>query len=194
MPVAIAGMISQPTSADAELNEKFNPMSPKPQFIRCTHTTQAGAPCRAWAIRDSDPPACASHAGRARGGAPPGNQNPRTHGFYAPALDPQELADLVMYSDDMTLDDEIGCARVALRRLLVLLDASDVRNYEDPDDAEPMTHADYARLMGLALQATRTIARLLRDKRALSGDAADGIAGAIGQALDELASEWGLVL
>ena len=32
------------------------------------------------------------------------------------------------------------------------------------------------------------------DQRALSGAASDGIAGAIGQALDELATEWGVEL
>jgi hypothetical protein len=38
------------------------------------------------------------------------------------------------------------------------------------------------------------IARLLRDKRALSGKAADGISGAIAQALDEMGTEYGLPL
>ena len=94
----------------------------------------------------------------------------------------------------MTLDDEIGCARVALRRLLILLDASDASRFDDPADVQPMTRADYARLMGLALQAARTIARLLRDKRALSDTAADGITGAIGTALDELSTIWGVSL
>jgi hypothetical protein len=44
--------------------------------------------CTAWAMRDSHPALCASHAGRTTGaGAPNGNQNRRTrgrsHGFYA---------------------------------------------------------------------------------------------------------------
>ena len=38
------------------------------------------------------------------------------------------------------------------------------------------------------------VARLLRDQRALSGAAADGIAGAIATALDELTSELGVKL
>ena len=150
----------------------------------CSHRKPDGTPCRAWAIRGSDPPTCASHARRARGGAPPGNTNAATHGFYSPVLRPDELADLVACADDITLDDEIALARVILRRLAGMLIAP-------PDALEP---ADTARLASLALQATRTIARLLRDKRALSGDAADGIAGAISQALDELSSEWGIDL
>jgi hypothetical protein len=170
-------------------------MSHSPQSTRCTHTTKAGTPCRAWAIKGSDPPVCSAHAGRNAGAGPPeSNQNARTHGFYSSALDPTELADLAAYSPNMSLDDEIACARVALRRLLQMLDASHIAPFEDPTDAQPLTRDDYARLMGLALQATRTIARLLRDKRALSGDAADGIAGAIGSALDELTSLWGVQL
>ena len=60
--------------------------------------------------------------------------------------------------------------------------------------AAQLTPADVCRLFGLSLQATRTIARLLRDKRALTGEAADGISGAIAQALDELSTEWGIDL
>ena len=53
---------------------------------------------------------------------------------------------------------------------------------------------DLARLMALHSQNASRLGRLLRDKRALSGEAADGLAGAIGQALDELSTEWGIDL
>ena len=53
---------------------------------------------------------------------------------------------------------------------------------------------DLARLMALHSQNASRLGRLLRDKRALSGEAADGIAGAISQALDELSTEWGIDL
>ena len=52
----------------------------------------------------------------------------------------------------------------------------------------------FARYIALALQATRTVARLLRDSRAISGEASDGLCAAIGQALDELSTEWGIDL
>jgi hypothetical protein len=162
---------------------------------RCSHVTTRGAPCRAYAMRNTDPPACAAHAGRNVGaGAPPRNQNARTHGFYSSVLRPDELADLVTYADDLSLDDEISCARVALRRLLTLLESPQLAPFEDPNDSHALTTKDYTQITALALQATRTIARLLRDARALSGEAADGIAGAIAHALDELASEWGVDL
>jgi hypothetical protein len=123
----------------------------------CSHRKPDGTPCRAWAIRGSDPPTCASHARRARGGAPPGNTNAATHGFYSPVLRPDELADLVACADDLTLDDEIACARVIMRRLLGIL--TEFENGSRLDEI--------ARLASLALQATRTIARLLTAQKTL---------------------------
>jgi hypothetical protein len=171
-------------------------MPRKARNVPCTFTTKSGRPCKAHAVKGTDPPACAAHAGRTAdaAGAPPNNQNARTHGFYSSVLNPEELADLILYADDLSLDDEIACARVSLRRLLALLDASTLATYEEPENQRALTPTDYARLTGLALQATRTIARLLRDQRALTGEAADGIAGAIAQALDELSTEWGIEL
>ena len=71
-------------------------MPPNPNRRRCTATTKSGAPCRAWAVRDSNPPLCAAHARITTGaGAPAGNQNRRTHGAYAaPRFDPPSLAQL----------------------------------------------------------------------------------------------------
>jgi hypothetical protein len=53
---------------------------------------------------------------------------------------------------------------------------------------------DLARLMALHSQNASRLGRLLRDKRALSGEAADGIDDATSQALDELSSDWGIEL
>jgi len=270
-------------------------MARNPQKIPCSHTGPGGRGCRAWAVRGSEPPLCATHArgragSRGEGGrsqaAQPGSENATTRGFYSTVLRPDELADLVTYAGDLSLDHEIACARVALRRVLTLLNApmpasgsvvveaapaedadstsaspGDVRLSDDdrclsqddrclshddrclshpdrclshPDrclshddrclshddrclshDDRCLSHpdrclshpdrclshpdswlspSDYARLAGLALQAIRTVAKLMRDRRALSGEAADGIAGAIAQALDELSTEWGISL
>jgi hypothetical protein len=102
-------------------------------------------------------------------------------GFYAGEFRADELADLVALGDDMSLVDEIACARVALRRVIQLLG-------REPDAG--ITTAEYARLGQLAFSGARTVARLLRDQRALSGDAAKGLASAIATALDELGGEW----
>ena len=54
--------------------------------------------------------------------------------------------------------------------------------------------AEMARLLALLGQNASRIGRLLRDQRALSGESADGLLGAIGQALDELSTELGVDL
>jgi hypothetical protein len=48
---------------------------------RCSATCANGKPCRAWALRGSEPPLCAAHSGKV--GAPPGNKNAQTHGYYS---------------------------------------------------------------------------------------------------------------
>jgi len=68
-------------------------------------------------------------------------------------------------------------------RLTELIDAA------DPDDVRTLV-----KLFSLHAQNASRMGRLLRDQRALSGQAADGISGAIAQALDELSSEWGTPL
>jgi hypothetical protein len=58
-----------------------------------------------------------------------------------------------------------------------------------PDDVQTLI-----KLFSLHAQNASRLGRLLRDQRALSGAAADGIAGAIAQALDELSTELGTEL
>ncbi len=161
-------------------------MSPKPQFIRCSHATAAGAPCKAWAMHAPTPggpdqPTCAAHAGRARGGAPVGNQNARTHGFYGRLLSQQEVRDLLFYAVDMNLDDEVACARVALRRVLEFVQ----------QDSGDLNREQYIQVIKLIFYGTRTIARLLRERHNLSDDTTDRLTRIFGKALDDLGAEWG---
>jgi hypothetical protein len=130
----------------------------------CTATTRAGRPCRAWAVRGSDPPRCAAHATAAGS----------SHASHALALCRDELA-------HPTLDGEITIARDMLRRLVETL-------------RDGTSGGELVQLAQTCFAGTRTVAGLLRDKRALSGGAADGLMGAIGQALDELSTEWGVDL
>jgi hypothetical protein len=158
---------------------------------KCTAQTAAGQPCRGWAVHDSDPPLCAPHAGLTVGaGAPPGNQNRRTHGFYSRTFERAEIDDLVVFASCETLDDEIACARVALRRVFRLLLAGTTPGPEPT----PLAAPDYLRLVALAFQGTRTVARLLRDRHELGDDDEDGISTFMAQALDELSEEWGIDL
>lgn len=151
-------------------------------MARCSATTTAGAPCKAWAVRGTDPPLCATHAGLTVGaGAPYGNQNAVRHRFYSHYFNNQDLADLVAHLDNVDdIDDEIAIVRVMLGRLLPRL--------ESPAE---LPTAEIAALVPLVLSCTGRIAQLLRDRRALSGKAGDSLLEALGVALDELSTEWG---
>ena len=145
----------------------------------CTATTRAGTPCRAWAVPGSRPPRCAAHGGATTPpGAPPGNKNAQTHGFYSatsgldaatPNID-AIIADL--YARQQALSDYLTAAH----------------------DDEETTIEKLIPVFTLHAQNASRLGRLLRDKRALTGEAADGIAGAIAQALDELSTELGTPL
>jgi hypothetical protein len=161
---------------------------PRPHYQRCSHPTAAGRPCRAWAVRGSDPPLCSAHAGRNQrqhpggvgAGAPPGNQNHTVHGFYSSALSPAEVADLLAHTGASTLEGEIACARIALRRVLAHLTAAGVG----------LSPLDYAKLASLAFQGARTVARLVRDNHALGGRSSDELYAIFDQVLDDLSGAW----
>ncbi len=149
--------------------------------------TRAGKPCRAAALPGSNPPHCAAHGGTGKKPGAPApvsdpqltdpstkrnrrNQNARKHGFYAS----YEAAGI-------TIDDVL--ADLAAKQA-ALSDYIDAHLTAEDADLAALTH-----LFELHAQTASRLGRLLRDKRALTGEAADGIAGAIAQALDELATE-----
>lgn len=104
-----------------------------------------------------------------------GSEPPRcsAHGGGNPGARQQER--------EAALGEEIVVVRRLLWRLVEHLE-------EHPE----LGLQEMALIASMLLDTTRTMARLLRDERALRGETAEGIAGAIGQALDELAVEWGL--
>jgi hypothetical protein len=93
---------------------------------------------------------------------------------------------MAAFVSDPTLDDEIWLQRVLNHRLFHYLDES-----EPGVTLEVETLVKVAAALGAG---TTRVARLLRDRRALSGQSADGIAGAIAAALDELTTELGIHL
>lgn len=119
---------------------------------------------------------------RRKRGAQPGNQNAARHGFYSDQFAPDELALIAAFTQDPTIDDELWMQRVFNRRLL---------RYSS---REEMPTADLVELAKALAIGTGRVARLLRDKRALSGEAADGLAGAIALALDEISTELNVEL
>lgn len=143
---------------------------------RCTATTRKGNPCRAWSVPNTQPPRCAAHGGAQKPpGAPVGNRNATTHGLYASNTTPHAL----------TISDIISDLAAKQETLSDYIQAQLATNA----DLDALTN-----LFALHAQTASRLGRLLRDQRALSGQAADGLAGAIGQALDELSSELGVEL
>jgi len=125
--------------------------------------------CKAWAMRGSEPPICAPHAAGLLG-APLGNRNALTHGFYATTLAPDDLKELDEDVFEDVLDDEVLILRVALRRLQRMI-LSGLTSGANP---QPLNVQDYARFIGLTFQGINTLTRLLRVRKDLpEGDRLD---------------------
>jgi len=105
-------------------------------------------------------------------------------GFYRHTLSDEELADLVSCADEDSLEDEIACTRIAVRRTLELLNRG----------AETMSETEFLRAAALVFRGTRTIALLLREQRALTGGEEGRLQEVFGAALDALGEEWGMEL
>ena len=103
--------------------------------------------------------------------------------FYSDQFTTDELALVAAFVADPTLDDEIWMQRVLNRRLL---------GHAAPMEGGPPIKVDVLVKVAEALAiGTGRVARLLRDKRALSGEATEGLAEAIARALDEFSTESG---
>jgi hypothetical protein len=160
---------------------------------RCTATCADGSPCRAWAVRGTHPPRCAPHGGgQAPVGGRPGNTNALTHGYFADPSLPPALGD----DPDVTLSETgadlpHGCTIDAIIRMLYQKQVA-LDEYIDRILLTGMPSVyELIHLLRIHGQNASRLGRLLRDRRALSGEAADGISAAIAQALDELHSELG---
>jgi hypothetical protein len=160
--------------------------------------------CNAWARRDSDQALCGAHAHLAANeaarepidqpspshGGQPGNQNRLIHGFYRHTLQPEETADLDEGARATDLGAEILIARLALRRTLAMLYTGTTLGQEP----RPLALEEILRLIALAFQGVRTVARLLAIKRDLDPENIDPFTEAIYEALDQLSEEWGIEL
>lgn len=95
-----------------------------------------------------------------------GNENARTHGAYS----------------GPNLSDRIADLDRKIQSLSAYID----------EKQEDLKAEEYSDLLSLFGQLLSRLGRLMRDHRAITGEAADGIAGAIAQALDELGTELGI--
>lgn len=103
-------------------------------------------------------------------GAPRGNQNARKHGFYSKVLDEAERLDFELATDVEGIDDEIALLRVKIKSLLE----------RDPENIK------------LIMQATNTLARLLRTRYNISQEDKKGLKEAIANVLRDVALPLGI--
>ena len=103
-------------------------------------------------------------------GAPRGNQNARTHGFYSKVLTAAEQLDLEVASDIEGIDDEIDLLRVKIKHCCL----------EDPDN------------IAIILEATSALARLIKVKYNLDAKQGRGVKDAIIDVVKELAIPMGI--
>jgi len=140
---------------------------------RCGALTRQGLPCRAWAMRGSNPPRCRAHQPPA-----PGPSQALTASEGRPMDAPVSATPAVgRQSPAPTIDEVIADLAAKQVQLSAFIDAC---------VAEGRDLLALVRLFALHGQNASRLGRLLRDQRALSGEAADGVRGAIAQALDEL--------
>ncbi len=103
-------------------------------------------------------------------GAQEGNQNARKHGFYSRILDEAEQLDFELATGVEGIDDEIALLRVKIKSLLA----------HDPENIK------------LIMQATNTLARLVRTRYNISQEDRKGLKEAIGNVLKEVALPLGI--
>jgi hypothetical protein len=108
----------------------------------------------------------------------PAAKQPTAASFYSDQFTDPERDLVDAFVADPRLDDEIWMQRVLNRRLLVHA------NLKDEDGASPSTQVLIKLAEALTI-GTGRVARMLRDKRVLSGEAA----GSLAEAADELLAE-----
>ena len=103
-------------------------------------------------------------------GAPLGNQNARKHGFYFRVLDEAERLDLELAQGVEGIDDEIALLRVKIKSILE----------SDPENIR------------LIMEATNTLARLVRTRYNITKEQKKGLKEAIGNVLKDIALPLGI--
>jgi len=108
-------------------------------------------------------------AKRKRGGQR-GNQNARKHGFYSRVLDEAERLDFELATGVEGIDDEIALLRVKIKSLLE----------HDPENIK------------LIMQATNTLAGLVKTSYNMTKEQKKGLKEAIGNVLRDVALPLGI--
>ena len=103
-------------------------------------------------------------------GAPKGNQNARKHGFYSRVLDETERLDFELAAGVEGIDDEIALLRVKIKSILE----------KDPEN------------ISLIMQATNTLARLVKTNYNITREQRKGLKEAIGNVFKDIAMPLGI--
>jgi hypothetical protein len=103
-------------------------------------------------------------------GAPKGNQNARTHGFYSKVLDDAQRLQLDEAREVEGIDEEIAILRVKLLTLI----------------------SDYPDRIDLQMLAASTIARLIRTRHSINAGQKKSLKDAITKVLTEVAVPLGV--
>jgi len=103
-------------------------------------------------------------------GAPKGNQNARKHGFYSKVLDEAEQLDFEQAAGVEGIDDEIALLRVKIKSILE----------KDPENIK------------LIMQATNTLAGLVKASYNMTKEQRRGLKEAIGNVLRDIAIPLGI--
>ncbi len=112
---------------------------------------------------------------------------PKPRNFYSDGFTRGELDLIAAFVQSPSLDDEIWMQRVVNRRLLRYIDGDAAGAGDAPIEVETLVKVAQAMAIG-----TGRVARLLRDRRALTGEASDTIAALMSAMLDQLSSELGV--
>jgi hypothetical protein len=105
-----------------------------------------------------------------RRGAPKGNQNARKRGFYARVMDEADLIDFDLAAGVNGIDDEIALLRMMIKSLLE----------REPENIK------------VIMDATNTLARLLKIRFDISKEQKKGLKDAIGNVLRDIAIPLGI--
>ncbi len=130
---------------------------------KCPAPKKDGSPCQAWAVRTSHPPRCAPHGGgKARVGAPDGNDNATTHGAYSLSATPPT-----------NLDTRIKDLDTRVCELSEFIDTLD----------ENTALGNRLAVLDLHGRLTSRLGRLMKDRQAVTEDGVQGMAAELREAL-----------
>lgn len=143
----------------------------KPTRPRCTGTTKAGTPCPYSAKQGTDPPRCGIHrvGGGPKAGAPVGNKNAETHGYYSK---PDLSAKAQAGAPANDLDAIIANLQHKCTHLSHVIDAK-------ADDLDPLEHAQLLDLYGRLCSRIQRLIAERREREGRTDDVQDNLQDAL---------------